>query len=111
MDITPQELITWLFVGAVAGYAAGAVVKRKKKGFGTLTNLGIGLAGAVIGGVIFNVFNINLGLDQIQVSAQDLISALLGSFLFLAIVWTIRKVKQKKKNKNNTAVPDPGAGD
>ena len=100
MNFTIQELIVWLFVGAVAGYTAGAIVKRQKKGFGTLTNLGIGLVGAVIGGVLFNLFNINLGLEEIQVSAQDLVSALIGSFLFLVIVWVIRKLKKKK-------TPDP----
>ena len=53
MDITVTEIITWVIVGALAGSLTGLAVTRKKKGFGHLKNLGVGLAGALIGGLLF----------------------------------------------------------
>ena len=95
MDLTISEVIVWLIVGALAGMVIGSLVKRKKEGFGALTNLGIGLVGAVIGGVLFNIFKIDLGLSQIQVSLQDIISACVGSLIFLLIIWGVRKHRGK----------------
>ena len=77
-------LITWLIVGALAGALTGMVVKQKKRGYGPLANLGIGLVGALIGGGLFRVFGIDLGLGRISISAEDLLSAFLGSLIFLA---------------------------
>ena len=93
---TISEIIVWLIVGALAGTVIGTIVKRKKEGFGTMTNLGIGLVGAVIGGFLFNLFSIDLGLSQIQVSLQDIISACIGSLIFLIIVWIVQKQKAKR---------------
>ncbi len=61
MKITVDDVITWLIVGALAGWLAGMLVKRRKQGFGHLANLGIGLvsAGAVLvvaGAVTFFVW-------------------------------------------------------
>lgn len=81
MDITLSELLVWLIVGGLAGWSAGFVVKRKKEGFGRWTNLGIGLVGALIGGIFLDLFKIDLGLPTIEV--QDLLAAFVGSLLFL----------------------------
>ena len=45
------EIIVWLIVGALAGTLTGAVVKGTKEGYGKWKNLGIGLLGAIIGGL------------------------------------------------------------
>jgi len=97
MDISIDELIIWIIIGGFAGSVAGAVVKGKKAGYGRLKNFAIGLVGAVIGGVIFNLFKIDLGLGNIAVTFEDLISALLGSFLLLGMIWFIGKKKKSKK--------------
>ena len=73
MNITLGEVVVWLLVGTLAGSLTGFLVKRKNGGVGRLTNLGIGLVGALIGGVIFNVFNIDLGLCQIAITFEDLL--------------------------------------
>lgn len=75
MDVTIVELMVWLIVGVLAGSLAGLVVTRKKEGFGKFANLGIGLAGALIGGFLFDILKIDLGLANISVSLQDLLSA------------------------------------
>ena len=91
MNITIDQLIVWLLVGALAGSLVGMLVKRTKKGFGHVTNLGVGLVGALIGGFLFDLFNLNLGLGQIAISVKDLVAALIGSLIFLLIVFLIRK--------------------
>ena len=91
MNITVGEIIIWLIVGALAGSLTGLVVKRKKEGYGRYTNLGVGLIGALIGGAIFNVFHIDLGLGQLSISFEDLLAAFLGSLLFLSVIWLVKK--------------------
>ncbi len=49
MNITFGQILVWLIVGALAGSFTGMIVKGSKKGFGTYTNVGIGLVGALIG--------------------------------------------------------------
>jgi uncharacterized membrane protein YeaQ/YmgE (transglycosylase-associated protein family) len=90
MQITWSLIVVWLIVGALAGSLAGMVVKRSKAGFGRLANIGIGLVGALVGGLFFKIFNINLGLRNIVVSFEDLVAAFLGSLLFLLVLWLVR---------------------
>ncbi len=101
MNITLPELVTWLIVGGLAGSLVGMVVKRKKEGFGHWINLGIGLVGAVIGGVLFNLFNVDLGLGEFKVTLEDLISALAGSLLLLVIIWLVTKYRGSKAGGEN----------
>jgi len=56
----------------LAGNLVGRVVTWKKEGLGPWTNLGVGMVGALIGGFVFNVFHINLGLGEIKVTFEDL---------------------------------------
>ncbi len=95
MNVTASQIIVWLIVGALAGSLTGIVVKGTKKGFGPLTNLGIGLVGALIGGSIFRAFNIDLGLGDLAISFQDLLAAFLGSLFFLWLVWLVHKKMAK----------------
>jgi uncharacterized membrane protein YeaQ/YmgE (transglycosylase-associated protein family) len=98
MNITVDEVITWLIVGALAGSLTGMLVKRRKAGFGHLVNLGIGLAGALIGGFLFKVLKINLGLlGQITVTSQQVVAGVVGSLIFLAILWGIQAQWAKRQ--------------
>jgi uncharacterized membrane protein YeaQ/YmgE (transglycosylase-associated protein family) len=96
MEIKISEIIVWLILGALAGSLAGMLIKRKRGGFGHLSNIGIGLVGAIIGGLVFRVFKIDLGLGDIAVSIEDLIAALIGSFIFIGI---LRLIQMKRKSK------------
>ena len=87
------QIIVWLIVGAIAGSLAGLMVKRTKQGFGKATNLGIGLVGAIIGGLLFRLLGIDLGLGAISVSLEDIVAALLGSIVFLILLRFLRKRK------------------
>ena len=90
MHISIDQIIVWLVVGAIAGTLIGAVVKRSKKGFGAAANLGIGLVGALIGGLLFKLLKLDLGLGKIAVSLEDIVAATLGSILFLLILRLFR---------------------
>ncbi len=97
MDIPSlTEVIVWLIVGGLAGSLIGMLVTRKKQGFGTLINLGIGMVGALIGGMLFNLLNIDYGMSEISISLQDLVSALVGSIIFLVAIWAYRKYRGSK---------------
>ena len=96
MELTLTQLIVWLIVGGLAGTFAGRLVTFQKKGLGFWTNLGIGMAGALIGGFISHVFNIGPVLAEIKITLRDLIAAFLGSLLFVVIWWLIRKYRSRK---------------
>ena len=81
-----DQIIVWFVVGAIAGSLAGLVAKRNKKGYGRFTNLGIGLVGAVVGGFLFRILRIDLGLGSISVSLEDIIAAFVGAILFLVVL-------------------------
>ena len=96
MIITLTDLLVWVVVGMIAGSLAGVVVKRKKGGFGRYGNLGIGLVGALIGGFLFNLLRIDLGLQNVTISLQDIVSAFVGSLLFLVALFYVRSWYKKK---------------
>ena len=72
-------------------------------GGGKWKNFAIGLAGAAIGGGIFDILNIDLGLGDLKITFEDLISALLGSVLLLVILWLVGKNKKKGKKDSKSA--------
>jgi uncharacterized membrane protein YeaQ/YmgE (transglycosylase-associated protein family) len=97
MSITIDQLAAWIIVGALAGSLAGLLVTRKKEGFGYGLNLAVGLVGALIGGLLFKLLRINLGvLGAVSISAEDIIEGLLGSMLLLGIIWIVKRQMAKK---------------
>jgi uncharacterized membrane protein YeaQ/YmgE (transglycosylase-associated protein family) len=97
MNLTPGQFIVWLIVGALAGNLTGRLVTFKKEGLGRWTNLGVGMVGALIGGLIFRVFHINLGLGDLKVTFEDLIAAFSGSLLFVAVWWLVSTYRGSRK--------------
>jgi len=91
MNVGLSDIIVWLVVGIIAGTLAGMVVKRSKKGFGLSANLGIGLVGALVGGFLFRLLRLDLGLGNISVSLEDIVAAFVGSILFLVVLRWVRK--------------------
>ena len=97
MNLTVGQFVVWLVVGALAGNLAGRLVTFKKEGLGRWTNLGVGMVGALIGGLLFRIFHVNLGLGELKVTFEDLIAAFLGSLLFVVAWWLVAKFRGKKK--------------
>jgi uncharacterized membrane protein YeaQ/YmgE (transglycosylase-associated protein family) len=108
MNTYVDDVITWLIVGGLAGSLAGLVVKGHRSGFGRLLNLVIGLIGAVIGGFLFKVLHIDLGIaGAITVTSEDVVEAFAGSLIFIAVVWFIRKLRAAKSTKIGGPNPAP----
>jgi uncharacterized membrane protein YeaQ/YmgE (transglycosylase-associated protein family) len=89
--MTISKIIVWLIIGALAGTLAGRLVTFSKQGLGFWTNLGLGMLGAVVGGGLFWLLGIDLGLGEIKITFEDLISAFVGSLLCVGAWWLIRK--------------------
>ena len=69
--ISLDQIIVWVIVGVLGGSLTGLLVKRERKGFGMLPNLGLGLAGALVGGVLFRLLGLFPDLDKISISPHQ----------------------------------------
>lgn len=94
MHLTLGQFIVWLIVGSLAGTWAARLVTFKKEGLGRWTNLGVGMLGALIGGLVFRIFHIDLGLGDLKVTFEDLIAALAGSLLLVVVWWLVAKYRR-----------------
>ncbi len=81
-----MNLLIWLIVGAVAGWAAGEIVRGF--GFGLLGNIVVGIIGAMMGGAAFDALGIAIGASWVGA----LITATVGAVLLLVIVGFVRKL-------------------
>jgi uncharacterized membrane protein YeaQ/YmgE (transglycosylase-associated protein family) len=81
------QVIVWVIVGLIGGSLAGLIVTWKRRGFGLLQNLGMGLVGAVVGGLLFRLLGLLPGLDAVTISLRDIVAACAGTLLVLAVLW------------------------
>lgn len=88
-----DQIVVWIVVGLLGGGLAGALTTWERGGFGLFRNLALGLAGALIGGLLFRVFGIWPGLDKIAISLRDIVAAVAGSLLLLPALWLWRKFR------------------
>jgi uncharacterized membrane protein YeaQ/YmgE (transglycosylase-associated protein family) len=86
-----DQFIVWIVVGLVGGGLVGALVTWERGGFGLLRNLGLGLAGAVVGGLLFRMFGWLPSLDKVAVSLRDIVAAVVGSLIVLTALWLWRR--------------------
>lgn len=95
LTVTSGEIITWVIIGLLSGWGAGAILNRSRRGFGLLGNLLLGLVGAFVGGILFNLLNISI-LPQVSISIDDLISGLVGAVVVVLIVRLVNYIQRKK---------------
>jgi uncharacterized membrane protein YeaQ/YmgE (transglycosylase-associated protein family) len=86
-----DQFIVWIVVGLVGGGLVGALATWERGGFGLLRNLGLGLAGAVVGGLLFRMFGWLPSLDKVAVSLRDIVAAVVGSLIVLTTLWLWRR--------------------
>lgn len=79
-------LLSWIIVGAVAGWLAGLIMKGSGSGF--LMNVVIGIVGALIGGFIMNMFG-TVGVTGFNL--WSLLVSVVGAVVLLAIVNLFRR--------------------
>jgi uncharacterized membrane protein YeaQ/YmgE (transglycosylase-associated protein family) len=56
--------------------------------------MGLGLAGAIVGGLPFRLLRLLPGLDQISISLRDVVAAFVGSLIVLAAIWLWQRFKK-----------------
>jgi uncharacterized membrane protein YeaQ/YmgE (transglycosylase-associated protein family) len=83
VTLDSHHLIVWLIIGFIAGALAGRVVAGG--GFGCLANTVVGLAGALIGGVLLSWLSPNRAVDTFGVIG-DIVVSFIGAALLLAIL-------------------------
>lgn len=86
MTISLTQLIVWIIIGAIAGWLATTLLRGRS--MGQLTNILIGLVGALIGGILFSALHITAlnVLDQIKISLLDIVEAFVGAVVVLLVV-------------------------
>ena len=89
-----DQFIVWIIVGLLGGSLVGLLIKRERRGFGILPNLVLGLAGALIGGLLFRMLGLLEGLDKVSISLRDVVAAVVGSLLILAARWLWVRVRR-----------------
>lgn len=84
------QIIVWCVIGLLAGTIATQLYQ--KRGYGMLGNMLIGLVGAVLGGLLFQVLNIRIsGLPTFTFSLADLLIAVVGALLLLVVLRMLRR--------------------
>ena len=81
------QIIVWIVVGLIGGSLAGFIIKGDREGFGTIKNLGLGLAGAFVGGLLFRLVRLFPELDKVAISLRDVVAAFVGSLFVLLGLW------------------------
>lgn len=83
-----MSLLWFIIIGLLAGWIAGELTKGR--GFGLLGNMIVGIIGAVLGGYIFDLFNISAGglLGQ-------LVTVVIGAIILLLLASLVRMPRQR----------------
>lgn len=79
-----NNLIYFLLIGLVAGWLAGVLIRGR--GYGVVVDIILGIVGAFVGGFAFGLLGISAGG-----TLGAIVTATIGSVLFIAIVKAIHK--------------------
>jgi uncharacterized membrane protein YeaQ/YmgE (transglycosylase-associated protein family) len=84
MVLSNEGIIVILFVGLVAGWLAGKIVRGT--GFGIIGDILVGIAGALIASLLFPKLGIHLGTGIVS----EIIYSAIGAIILLLIVRLVR---------------------
>ena len=84
MVLSNESIIVILFVGLVAGWLAGKIVRGT--GFGIIGDIVVGIVGAFIASLLFQRLGIHLGFGLIA----KIIDSAIGAIILLLIVRLFR---------------------
>ena len=84
MHISAERLLVVLFVGLIAGWLAGKLVRGT--GFGVIGDIVVGIGGAVLASFLFPKIGIRLGTGL----ASEIVLAGIGAVILLLIVRLFR---------------------
>ena len=83
--ISMQVLLIWVFVGAIAGWLAGMVVKGG--GFGLIGDIVVGIVGSLIAGWLLPRLGLFIGGGLVA----DIINAFIGAVILLLLLRLIKR--------------------
>ena len=84
MQISNEGILVILFVGLVAGWLAGKIVRGT--GFGIIGDILVGIAGALVASYLFPKLGIHLGTGLLS----KILYSAIGAILLLLIVRLVR---------------------
>jgi uncharacterized membrane protein YeaQ/YmgE (transglycosylase-associated protein family) len=84
MYLSSESLLVILFVGLIAGWLAGKIVRGT--GFGIIGDIIVGIAGALISSLLFPRLGIHLGTGLVS----EIIYSAIGAVVLLLIVRLLR---------------------
>ena len=90
IDISFAQIIVWLVLGAAAGMVVGYFVQRRRNKALNLQSMAIGLVGAVLGGILFELLDINIG-SELAFTFNDLVASITGALILVAILTLVRR--------------------
>lgn len=83
-------ILSWIILGGLAGWIASKLLGERH---GCIMNVIIGIVGAVVGGLIFNVLG---GRPVIGFGIYSLVVSIVGAVIFLGIVRFLRGGPQRR---------------
>ena len=84
MQISNESLLVILFVGLIAGWLAGKIVRGT--GFGIIGDILVGIAGALVASYIFPRLGIHIGTGLLS----EILYSAIGAIVLLLIVRLVR---------------------
>lgn len=74
-------ILSWIIIGLIAGWLAGVIMKEG--GYGILTNIVLGIVGALLGGFLAGAI---FGISVTGFNLVTLVVALIGAIIVVAII-------------------------
>jgi uncharacterized membrane protein YeaQ/YmgE (transglycosylase-associated protein family) len=84
MHLSNQGLLVVLFVGLIAGWLAGKIVRGA--GFGLIGDIVVGILGALLASLLFPRLGIHLGTGLVS----EIIYSALGAVILLLVLGLLR---------------------
>ncbi len=79
--MTGYSLVLWVIIGGLAGWLTGMLLRGR--GYGCIGNVVVGIIGAVIGGWLFRIVNIDEALPGL---IGSLFTAIVGAVLLITVL-------------------------
>ncbi len=85
MQMSGESLLVILFVGLIAGWLAGKIVRGT--GFGVIGDILVGIAGALVASLLFPKLGISIPVGHV---VREIIYSAIGAVVLLLIVRLVR---------------------